>query len=554
MTASAPTALKAQVTLEKARGLLDSGRGAALPGLVKLVATLSADIEKLSISELVESIEPDAVLLARILAVANKLPQNPQIARICTLSQAVHRIGFASVRNTALSLLLLDQTAERQSPEQREAAELALTAGLLAHGASARLGTQDPEIAFACASLRNLGRILMAAISPALYREAVELGRLTPPVDGFRRCFGLGPLELSRKITANHKLPELAVQALREGEPESLPGAPGTQDAHLLAIADYSCRLASLVLDSREPDQGFVRKVTQLAKRYRRNLPGLEDVAVPALIGANAQLRAYVRGGAGEALPVGNLQRIRHRLEVLAPGEAGAAERAEQIPVRFTAAGIPDPAGAPPPAVNPNQAAPQPKEPEPKESVPAEKEPPPSPMAPAAATEIAPPTDWTDSLPESAIISVSSPVPVADSKEDETLELMRAAAGSSELWWFRSGQKGELFARHRGLGAAWKDVPASASVPAGERNVFSLAIDKGEVVLIHDASAPALRAYLPAWWPTLPLAPPSFALVPVAQGAGRSLLVAAWPEKRQVALSAAQATLLRRLAAGATLD
>lgn len=554
MTASAPTALKAQVTLEKARALVDSGRGAALPGLVKLVATLSADIEKLSISELVESIEPDAVLLARILAVANKLPQNPQIARICTLSQAVHRIGFARVRNTALSLLLLDQTADRQSPEQREAAELALTAGLLAQAAGASLGTQEPEIAFACASLRNLGRVLMAAISPALYREAVELGRHTPPVDGFRRCFGLGALELGRKITAGHKLPELAVQALRDGEPETLPGTPGTQDALLLALADYSCRLASLVLDSREPDQGFVRKVTQLAKRYRRNLPGLEDVAVPALIGANAQLRAYVRGGAGEVLPLGNLQRIRHRLEVLAPGEAGAAERAEQIPVRFTAAGRPDPAGEPPPAVNPNHVAPQPKEPAPKESVPAAKETPPPPTAPAAATEIAPPTDWTDSLPESVIISVSPPVPVADSKEDETLELMRAAAGSSELWWFRSGQKGELFARHRGLGAAWKDVPASASVPTGERNVFSLAIDKGEVVLIHDASAPTLRAYLPAWWPTLPFAPPSFALVPVAQGAGRSLLVAAWPEKRQVALSAAQATLLRRLAAGATLD
>ncbi|MEO0054939.1 MAG: hypothetical protein RLZZ50_886, partial [Verrucomicrobiota bacterium] len=403
MTVSQPTPLKAQETLEKARVLLDSGRGAALPGLVNLIATLSADLEKVSITELVESIEPDAVLLSRILTVANKLPHNPGIARVASLSQAVHQIGFSRVRNTALSLLLLDQTSARQRPEQREAAALALTAGLVAHGAAAHLGTHDPELVFACASLRNLGRILMAAISPDLYREALALERLTPPVDGFRRCFGMGPLELSRKITAGQKLPELAVQALREGEPESLPGVPTTHDARLLAMADYSCRLAALVLDSREPDHGFVRKVAQLAARYRRSLPGLDTVAVPALLGANERLRAYVRGGAGDALPVGNLKRIRHRVELLSPGGASAAERAEKLPVRFTAAGIPDPAGEPPAEVHPEQVAAEQEKELAKVSVSPVAEAARPPAAPAEATEAAPATAWADVLPESIV-------------------------------------------------------------------------------------------------------------------------------------------------------
>ncbi|MEO0055068.1 MAG: hypothetical protein RLZZ50_1015, partial [Verrucomicrobiota bacterium] len=134
-------------------------------------------------------------------------------------------------------------------------------------------------------------------------------------------------------------------------------------------------------------------------------------------------------------------------------------------------------------------------------------------------------------------------------QEDETLELMRAAAGATELWWFRSGHTGEILMRHSGLGETWGGVPASAAVMPGERNVFGLAIDKGDVVLIHDATAPTLRAYLPAWWTNLPLVPPSFALVPISHGVDRSLLVVGWTDKRHVALSNAQAALLRRLAA-----
>lgn len=568
MTVSQPTHLKAQETLEKARVLLESGRGAALPGLVNLIATLSADLEKVSIEELVESIEPDAVLLSRILTVANKLPHNPGISRVANLSQAVHQIGFSRVRNTALSLLLLDQTRAHQSTEQSEAAALALTAGLVAHGAAAHLGTHDPELVFACASLRNLGRILMAVISPQLYREAVSLNRLTPPVDGFRRCFGMGPLELSRKITAGQKLPDLAVQALREGEPEALPGVSTTHDTRLLALADYSCRLAAIVLDPREPDHGFVRKVTQLAARYRRTLPGLDTAAVPALLGANERLRAYVRGGAGDALPVGNLKRIRHRVELLSPGGASAAERAEKLPVRFTAAGIPDPAGEPPPEVYPEQLAAEQEaasanketaspaaETTPPASSPVAPTEPAAPVAPAAqveAAESAPATAWADALPDSIVHAVTPPIPTAASPEEEAVELMRAAAGATELWWFRSGHTGEILMRHHGIGETWGGVPASAAIIPGERNVFGLAIDKGDVVLIHDATAPTLRAYLPAWWTSLPLAPTSFALVPISHGVERSLLVAGWTEKRHVSLSNAQTVLLRRLAGSKT--
>lgn len=542
MTVTSPPALKATETLEQARVLLDSARGAALPGLVHLIATLSSDLDRVSLSELVESIEPDTVLLARILAVANKLPHNPGIARVATLSQAVHQIGFARVRNIALSLLLLDQTRDRQSPEQREAAALALTAGLVAHGAGAHLGTHDPELVFACASLRNLGRILMAAVSPALYREAVALERKTPDADGFRRFFGLSPLELSRRITAGQKLPELAVQALRDGEPETLPGVPTTHDARLLALADYSCRLAALVLDGREPDHGFVRKVVQLAARYRRNLPGLDAVAVPALLGANERLRAYVRGGAGDALPVGNLKRIRHRVELLAPGGAGAAERAEKIPVRFTAGGIEDPAGAPPP--EPAELDPAAIQDETAET---ELVSPGAQAEPAAApTSDAP---WSDGLPDAVVLSVAPTAPSAADTADGTTELMRAAAGSTELWWFCSGPTGGALARHRGLGESWGGVPVSAKVLPGERNVFGLALDKSDVVLIHNATAPTLRPYLPSWWTDLASAPASFAIVPVAHGAVRSLLVAAWAEQRRVALSPAQTELLRRLAA-----
>lgn len=534
MQSALPVAFKAQETVEKARVLLESGRGSALPELVKLIATLTTDFERVNISELVETIEPDPVLLTRILAAANKLPFNPGISRVATLGQAIHQIGFARVRNTALSLLLLDQTRDQSAPEVREAAALALTSGLIAQGVSAHLGTHDPELAFACAALRNLGRVLMAALSPPLYREALALARREPGADGFRRYFGLSPLELSRRLTATHQLPDSAAQTLRDGEPEALPGVRSSHDGRLLALCDYACRLGQLTLEPSEPDHDFVRQAVRLGARYRRVLPDIENAAAPALLGANTRLRDYVRGGVADALPLAKLKRIRHRAELLAPGAAAAAERAEVLPVRYTAAGLTDPAGAPP-------------LPEAPAGLDASSAGPTTTPAPLAAPTM--PAEDT-SVP----LSLETLKPTAETTATagfDTLDLLRTLSGATEVWWFRADQPGVPLTPHRGLGSSWPAVPPAAEVRPGERSLCGLALAKDEIVLIHDLADPLLATYLPTWWSTLAVPPCAFALVPIHHGPVTSLLLLGWLEKRRVRLTPPQATLIRQLAGAA---
>lgn len=332
--------LTASQTVDRARALLESGKGAALPELLKLIETLSIDICKVTIGELAELIEKDGVVLAKVISVANKLAHNPGISPIATVSQAIHQLGYNRIRTVAVSLMLLDNAGASNPQEQRDAAALALSAGLIAQGAAEFTGTHDPELAFACAALRNLGRILMAAISPEHYREALELAHQEPAVDGFRRRFGLTALELSRKVLAGSRLPEEVTKTLRDCEPETLNGVASTHEGRLLAIADYGSRLATLTLDEREPDDGFVRRVTQLNRRFQRLIPRSEDVATPALLRANEKLRSFTRCCGVTGLPTASLQRIRQRLEIVAPDAVLDAEKREVLPVGLTASGL----------------------------------------------------------------------------------------------------------------------------------------------------------------------------------------------------------------------
>src|SRR4051812_33034214 len=110
--------LSASQTLERARILMDSGRGAALPELLKLIETLSLNLAEVTVPELAEIIEKDAVVLTRVISVANTIANNPGIAPLATLTQAIHQIGYNRIRTIAVSLMLLETAGTSTTGEQ----------------------------------------------------------------------------------------------------------------------------------------------------------------------------------------------------------------------------------------------------------------------------------------------------------------------------------------------------------------------------------------------------------------------------------------------------
>src|SRR5262245_34830607 len=120
-------------TLDRAASALQTARVACLPEIVKLLRTLSGKSDEVSVSELAEIIQNDAVVMSKVIGAANTLGYNPNAVPVNSVIQAIHVIGYERIRSLAMSLMLAEQASRGQSAEeQREVAAQALIAGCIA--------------------------------------------------------------------------------------------------------------------------------------------------------------------------------------------------------------------------------------------------------------------------------------------------------------------------------------------------------------------------------------------------------------------------------------
>lgn len=521
-----PTPLTAQQTLDRARAVLQSGRGAGLPELLKLIESLSTDIQKVTIGELVELIEKDAAVMARVLSVANTLAHNPGIAPLSSLTHAIHQIGFQRIRSLAVSLMLIESTGrDGNPPEQREAATEALCAGLIAQGCAQSLGSIEPELAFACATLRQFGRIVLPVVSLELYREA-RLRAATQTEDAaFRHGFGLTPLELTRHLLSSVRLPEEVLRTLQECHPEAMGGVATRFDARLLGIADFSGRIARCALDGRVRAEAFAGESQRLARRFERLLPGAAELVGPALIHTDARLAGFSRCNGVSALPAANLKRIHARVveaaEAVVPaGETSLPDHPE-TGLKATDSGTA--AGAPPAGPDAIPALVRRSElPEPEiglADLPS--------ALPARAPDLPPADDWTAAL-----------------------EHVRTTFAADECWAFLKQPGGQSLPLVCGTGANWQAFQAHAALRHDERTVFGVCLSLRGNVVIHDTGEAPLAPYLPEWFHGAGQAPGALVLVPLHDGVkANGLVLIGWHKAQRLNLSVDQTEFARQLLA-----
>lgn len=528
------TPLTAQQTLERARAVLQSGRGAGLPELLKLIESLSTDIQKVTIGELVELIEKDAAVMARVLSVANTLAHNPGIAPLSSLTHAIHQIGFQRIRSLAVSLMLIESTGrDGNPPEQREAATEALCAGLIAQGCAQSLGSVEPELAFACATLRQFGCIVLPVVSLELYREARALCADRSENAAFKDRFGLTPLELTRQLLSAIRLPDEVLRTLQDCQPESMGGVATRFDARLLGIADFGGRLARCALDGKLRPEEFAEESQRLARRFDRLLPGAAELVGPALIHTDTRLAGFSRCNGVSALPAANLKRIHARV-------VDAAEAAL-------------PAGETPAAVGLETAV---KQTDSGTEVPFPIEAAAALPATTAATE--PAVLRRSDLPEpeirladlpTAIPARAGELPVADDWT-AALEHVRANFSADECWAFLKQPGGQSLPLVCGTGENWQAFQAHAALRSDERTVFGVCLSLRGNVVIHDTGEARLVPYLPEWFHGAGHPPGAFVLVPLHDGVkANGLVLIGWQKAQQLNLSVDQTEFARQLLA-----
>jgi serine/threonine protein kinase len=187
-----------------------------------------ATSETESLKSLTDEILKDVALTNKLLRMVNTAHFTAVAGGgITTVSRAVALVGFAGIRNMALSVLLLEHMGDKSHAAQMKEEFLrALMAGTLA-GELTPL-SREAEEAFLAAMLQNLGRLLTEYYFPeeALQiRQQLADGEDTPARREAvsRRVLGIGFADLGAGIARAWGLPDTLQRALRvpDDEPPS---------------------------------------------------------------------------------------------------------------------------------------------------------------------------------------------------------------------------------------------------------------------------------------------------------------------------------------------
>jgi HD-like signal output (HDOD) protein len=474
-----------------------------LPELLKLIETLTSDLGKATVSEIAELIEQDAVVMSRLLAVANTIYHNPHIAPLSSVSHAIHQVGFQRIRSLAVSLMLLENTggADRL-PEQRDAAAHALCSGLIAQGAARVLGSVDPEMAFACASLRQLGGILLPVVSLDHFRTAQ--GRLATKSEehAFRGVFGLTPLELTHQLLSESRLPKDIVRSFREYEPESGGRVVASAENRLVAVVDAAGHLARLTLDPRGNLESFQRQAGLLMRKYYRLVPDDSGLVESALQHAGDRIASFARASLGNSLPAAMVRLIQSRVRDPAALESAKLEKGGPPRVVGTATAItPGASGVPWPA---------------------------------------------DVRPGFALRSGGPGPAVSAAQWAEVAAGMRDIFEAYEISIFLPAPGGVSCVLAHGVGGHWSQYRSRAALRPDEPTVFGICLSRKKVVAIHNTRDPGIQRYLPEWFQGSEHRLGAFLLVPCSEPRDGLVLVG-WRDARHIAITPEQTELARQL-------
>ncbi len=193
--------------------------------VVRIQRVAASDNE--SLNSLAAEILKDVALTHKLLRLVNSASfRHGGGGTISTVSRAIALVGFAGVRNMALSLVLLDHMHDKKHAAQlKEQFLCALMAGQLA--SELTLQTGQSEQSYLGALLHNLGRLLTefylpeeaSAIREELRPHAARVGNAAPTAEQTsQRVLGLSFQQLGVGVARAWGLPETLQQCMRTPE------------------------------------------------------------------------------------------------------------------------------------------------------------------------------------------------------------------------------------------------------------------------------------------------------------------------------------------------
>ncbi len=454
---------QAKATLNRIRSAIDAGEAPIISQVVQVIRDISGSVDKISVSDLADSISRDPTTMSRIIAIAGSLGYNPNGVEITSIHQAIGLIGFERVRNLTVSLLLLENAESPLSADtSRELGGLSLISGLFAGDLCRRLPGVEPDLAFVCSALRSYGRLLMATFMAEDYAAATRIAasESTTPDASFTEIFGLTPLVLGQELLSNLQLPDVMLDSLRQIPEDRRKEAFKVPTDALATVADLGLRLAETMMAPDLSLENFPARMEAISLEYGEELHIPKEEAVK-LIAATAQ--AIESFGSRGGKPTSSV-RLFHRLECL------SLDR-------------------PPPPYQISKKAGS------RATDPASERP----GRNSTETDLDTATRVLQAGAEELAVLVREPRPDLGRIFEMTIGVLQNALNFESCVIFLLDRSTKQFHPTAATGPMKRDTRDGFMLRPTDRNVFSIALVRGEDVVIENPDEPSVRAFIPEW-------------------------------------------------------
>lgn len=472
-----------------------------------------ANSENESLGSLSNEILKDVALTNKLLRMVNSASyRHAGGGTISTVSRAVALVGFAGIRNMALSLVLLEHMHDKGHAQQLKDEFLrSLMAGAVASELCPV--SRESEEAFIGAMFQNLGRLLTEFYFPEEARQIRGLladhakgGR---PVTGAAAeaaaicVLGIGFEDLGLGVAKSWGLPDALQRCMRRPGGE-LPGRAADKPGERLRWLALAANEITDVLLRCEPGETAPALAT-IAERYGRVL-GVEmrelERATSAARSKLSEMAKAMNLHVAAGTPASRLLRVPSS----APSES--PEEPDTLAPHELHATLPQPLG-PPQAAN------------------------------AAEVMAAGIQDITNSMVETFRLNEVLRM---------ILETMFRALGFRRIVFCLRDPKTDTLTGRFGLGEGVEHVVSAFKVPLkAPSELFAAVCVKGADTLISDATAPTIAGRLPPWYRQSVNAP-AFLLLPLMlKGAPFALIYADKAQPGGIDLGEKELSLLRTL-------
>lgn len=455
---------KAKQTIRTVEQGMQKGQTACMPELVRIINTLSMNIQDLPIYQLSEMIQNDPIILQKVIDASNKIGYNPLNIPVDSLASAIQVVGFDRVRSLTMSMILLENAHKEQySPERQKAALHALTAGLLSQRLAEHVTQHiDRDRAFVCGALRGYGAILLATYLPTETETVEKHSTHKTRERKYTEEFGLTQLELSRYIISKSDMPLTILTGLdhfnSKAPNENLSERLSTEDL-IIGVSEFGHQLAEIALDPEISQNEFTSTIQSLAVKFGKVLKRDFEFYSEQLQHTYEYIGKLRFNTASSSFPQNGYNCLKARYLNQEPPKPNQGEQDQPD----------DPFGFP------------------------------SHDAPAIQNLAGTPDYWAETCEKICAIETKSGL--SKSTIDTLFGIMAKGFAPDEIWLFLPNESSrQKFKLTYNVGTHEMLLGNKTTIQTREDSIFGLCLRRREILVIRDAQQKQIIPHLPSWY------------------------------------------------------